>query len=307
MGNARVKKRSKRDKSKISNFKNKFIYGDIAIKIISLIFMVVLLVALISIVNTDSKPSLDTTKTIDLFFLNLTDADSTIIRSKDKTILIDTGLEEDFKLIDEKLEYLGVKTIDYLILTHPDKDHIGSASALVTKYNIGQIYQSHFKKGSDIQVELDNIIELKGIKNNIVIEVEEVYIDELKIKIIPGKLANYTKDNDYSLVTLISYYNNNVLMAADIEETRIDELLKLNIGKVDILKVPHHGRYNYLSLNLLDTLNPEYAIVTSASANNKIVNFFQKIKTLVFYTPNGEINIKLDGYRIDASQRGIYE
>ena len=282
-------------------------YWTVVFRVLSLSAMLLLLVFILDLSSGIKNQNLDLTKIVDFYFLELTDADSTIIKYQNKTILIDTGLETDALLIDKKLENLNISTIDYLILTHPDKDHIGSSVHLINKYAVSEIYQAAFEKGSDLEQSLKTAISSKGIKNNVVNVVTDLYIGDLEIKLIPGIYESYNKDNDYSIVTLITYYNHKFFMAADIEEARINEILKFKIGEVDVLKIPHHGRYNPSSLNFLNSMNPKYAIVTSKSADKKIVDMLHKLNTAAYYTPDGMINIKSDGNGMNVTRGNVYE
>ena len=64
----------------------------------------------------------------EILFFGVGNADSMLIRNKKGIVLIDSRLKSDREILGDKLRVLGVKKIDYMILTHPDKDHIGWAS-----------------------------------------------------------------------------------------------------------------------------------------------------------------------------------
>lgn len=81
----------------------------------------------------------------DFYFLQTAeDADCTLLLSGGKSILIDTGEAQDYEAICALLREQNLNRIDCLILTHPDKDHIGSARALAQDYPIGLVVQPYF-------------------------------------------------------------------------------------------------------------------------------------------------------------------
>lgn len=264
-------------------------------KMILLFVMLALLFILFYFWETKNKNNLETDKIIDVYFLKLNEADSNIIKYKNKLIIIDTGEEKHKNIIQTKLEQLKISKIDYMILSHPDKDHIGSAKYLIEKFEVENIIQSHFKKGSNLQKELDKVIADSNVNNIILNETKEITIDDLKFTLIPGNEETYKEDNDYSLVALMHYFNNNFFFGADIEETRIEEVLKLNLTNYDVVKIPHHGRYNPLSISLLELLKPKYAIITAGSTDNRILAKLGDLNTDFHFTKNYEINIKCDG------------
>ena len=102
-------------------------------------------------------------------FFNVGNADAILIQDKNTNIIIDTGTEESSDYFLEGLEKLNIKTIDYLILSHFDQDHIGGASKLLTTYDVKQIYQTYFVKTSkEIRAYQDalkekNILDVLGL------------------------------------------------------------------------------------------------------------------------------------------------
>ena len=74
-----------------------------------------------------------------LDILNSGKSDCIIVCMDGVTVVNDAADEDDFDAICAALDRRGVQRIDYLILSHYDKDHIGSAAALVQAYPVGQI------------------------------------------------------------------------------------------------------------------------------------------------------------------------
>ena len=80
----------------------------------------------VSAVSCGSKSSdKETFPEMTVTFLDVGKADSMIIRTPQSTVIIDCGEKGDGKEIVSLLEDEGVTTVDYLIITHYDKDHVG--------------------------------------------------------------------------------------------------------------------------------------------------------------------------------------
>ncbi len=66
-------------------------------------------------------------------FLDTGKSDCIVMEAGDHVVVNDAADADDAGLIDAFLEKRQVETIDYLILSHFDKDHIGSAAARVSE------------------------------------------------------------------------------------------------------------------------------------------------------------------------------
>lgn len=236
----------------------------------------------------------------EMTFFGLGKADSILIQNGEKNILIDTGEKKHEEILVNKLKVLDVNKIDYLILTHPDKDHIGGASKIIDTFEVGQIFQTSFQKGSKAQSSLEKSIEEKKVKTTIPKEVTDIKLGSLNCTIYPANKDEYKKSNDYSLVMLVNDDKLNYVFAGDAEKKRINELLKIDFPKIDLLKVPHHGRANSSSTKLIEKLSPTYAVITNyeSEADEEVLNSLEKEKTKYFYTSQKDIHFLSDGEKL---------
>ena len=84
-----------------------------------------------------------------IYFFNAGKADAILINNNNRYIMIDTA--ED-KFSDNILKYFkdnNIDTIDYLIITHFDKDHVGGASKIIDNINVKNVFQSNYPKDSE--------------------------------------------------------------------------------------------------------------------------------------------------------------
>ena len=236
----------------------------------------------------------------EITFFGLGKADSILVQNGEENILIDTGEKKHEDILVNKLKVLDVDKIDYLILTHPDKDHIGGASKIIDTFDIGQIFQTSFQKGSKAQSSLEKSIEEKKVKTTIPKEITDINLGSLSCIIYPANKEEYKKSNDYSLVMLINDDKLNYIFAGDAEKERIDELLRMDFPKIDLLKVPHHGRSNSSSTKLIEKLSPTYAVITNyeSEADEEVLNALEKEKTKFFYTSQKDIHFLSNGEKL---------
>ena len=198
------------------------------------------------------------------------DADCAILLSSDACVVIDTGEEQDAEHILELLEKEGVKQIDCLILTHPDKDHIGGAPALMENMPIQMIVVPYYgKQKNNYDVLLADAKEL-GISVLTPARSRALNYGELSLRIWPPQETYYEKDNDYSLAVLVSHGDVRMFFAGDAQKNRMEEILTYNLPRTDLYKVSCHGRNFTEGRQVIDEICPQYAVVTSAAPDRGI-------------------------------------
>lgn len=267
------------------------------LKIVKVIVCILVISICILIIKSISKNSAE------IYFMKLDEADCTIIKYLGQVIVVDTGEKKDEKLIKDRLKKLSIDCINYMILTHPDKDHIGSAKNIIENFEVQNIIQSGFDKKSDLQEELKKIIETKALEDIIVNDKYEIKIDDMTIEIYGVKDGEYKKSNDNSLVTIVKIGKRKICLSGDIEKERINEILKQSsIEKCDILKVPHHGKSDKMSEKFIKKVEPRCAIITSKKADEEVVKVLKDIKSKIYYTSEYEIKIITNGKEISCKQ-----
>lgn len=266
-------------------------------KFIKILFFVLMLMLGYFLIKPLIKTKGENTEVI---VFGLGKADSIFMRSGKENILIDTGEKKHGDKIINSLKNLGIDKIDYLVLSHPDKDHIGGAVKIIDNFEIGKVLQSSFQKGSKSQISMNQSIKEKKIENIILKDNTEIKVGKLVCTIYAPEKEAYKKSNDYSLVMLSKDKKLNYLFTGDAEEERIEELLSLELPKIDLLKVPHHGRSNNASSKLIEKLSPRYAIITNfeSEASQEVLDAFKKEKTKVFYTPQKDMKFLSDGEKL---------
>lgn len=241
-----------------------------------------------------------------IYFFNAGKADAILISKDDKNIMIDTGEE---RLKDDIFNYLNnnnIKKIDYLIITHFDKDHVGSASHIINNIEIDNVLQSNSPKDSTYY---NNYIKALNNKNITPITVSNDYeIDLAGMNITvngPDKIYDSNESNNSSLITSIIYNDISFLFMGDAENKRLKDYLKEHNNTYNFLKVPYHGNYLKQFENLINITKPNYAVITCSSKekeSEETIDILKNNKIKYYLTRNGEINIYSDGKEIMIKQ-----
>lgn len=234
----------------------------------------------------------------EIVFFGLTDADSILLRQGEHTILIDTGEEKDGKYLIQSLQKKGITKIDYLILTHPDKDHIGGASQILDVFPVGTVIQSFFEKGSERQARWNEKLKEKNIEPWEPKEVQQVDCGEFQCTIYPPEKEHYKKDNNYSLMVLVKHGEVNMLFAGDALKKRLKEAMAYDLPQIDLYKVSHHGRENALSGEFLRKIAPRYAVITSDQGDEELLAELEALHTSLYFTDKGDVRFFSDGEQV---------
>lgn len=226
---------------------------------------------------------------VDIIFIHTTeDADSILIKHNNTNILIDTGTKHDSKNIISTLKDYKIQKLDYIILTHPDKDHIGGASEILDIFPVENIIYPDFYKDTKTQNQL--IEKITALNINTIIPTEKLIynIEDINITIFPTKIADSDKSNNHSLITHIQHKNIDMLFMGDSESKRLKEALQYNIPNIDLYKVPHHGRANKTSSEFIYKIQPKFSVITSNSADKEVLNALSATNSQIFFTVDQE-------------------
>jgi len=221
-----------------------------------------------------SKPTAQKTDSTDfksdlkVHFIDVGQADSILVELPNSQImLIDGGNKVDGPSVLKYLKSLKIKTIDYLVATHPHEDHIGGLSAIIKELEIKSIYMPDVTANTEIFGELLDAIEDKGLKINIAKAGAGILsIPDLKISIVAPVKTEYANLNDYSAVIKLTYKKTSFLFAGD-AEAESEGQITADI-KADVLKVGHHGSSAATSESFLKKVNPSAAVISVGKDNS---------------------------------------
>lgn len=210
--------------------------------------------------------------TMNLHFIDIGQGDCMLLESDGNYMLIDTGDISDTytaKIIDY-LEGRGIETIEYLILTHPDADHIGGAPDIINTFKVNHCIMPDFTKTTKIFEKTIDALEENEVD---VIEAEPDYefkVGEAECEIL-APLKKYDDPNEASVVLKVYFGSNSFLLTGDAEkesEADMTEYYSASQLKADVLKSGHHGSRTSSSEGFLEAVDPELIVISCGEGNS---------------------------------------
>ena len=233
-----------------------------------------------------------------------------------KTMLIDAGTSNGYKasVITDYLSSLGIKTIDYMLLTHPHSDHIGGATSVISKFDVKNaiIPDCNYTSATWTKI-LEKLDEENA--NVIFPNVgQKMKIGNASVTFLAPS-ANMLKAtsgsdyiNNYSIVCKVTYGSNSFMFTGDACTQSEAEILaafsKADL-KCDVLKLGHHGSSTSSSEEFLKAVDPDIVLISLGKDNEyghphkETVDKLNKLNPTVYRTDEmGTVIIVSDGTKV---------
>lgn len=255
--------------------------------------------------ESTQKSNLDTSITV--HFIDTGNSDSILISDNGKYMIIDGADNNDEEMLVDYINDLNIEKIDYVVLTHPDADHSGGLDAVIRNFEIGQVFVGN--GDADTKTYKDFINE--AIRKNLQ---PSVPLSGKTFKLGEGTFTFYNQEshfedvNDNSLITLFTFGDSKFLFTGDAGKEVERQLPLDEIGKVDVLKVGHHGSKTSSSEEFIKAINPTYSIILSGRDNKYghphqvTLDTIEKYGSMIYRTDtHGTILVESNGKEIKVS------
>jgi len=213
---------------------------------------------------TRPQPSWEPPAGLRVTFLDVGQGDSALLEVPGGAVLVDEGPPEAD--VVGQLRSLGLRSLTAIVLTHPQRDHIGGASAVLDRLAVSTVADPGIEAPS-----ADHDAAVAAARGRsvpiVVVHAGEVFrIGKLRLRILwPDDPGLPSEDpNQHAVVALASFGSTDVLLTADAES---DVTSRLPLRPIEVLKVAHHGSEDPGLPDLLRVLRPEIAVI-SVGANN---------------------------------------
>ena len=249
-------------------------------------------------------------KELTVVFLDVGQGDSIFIETVDGSqILIDAG--RDKKVLRQLTKFMPFydRSIDIVIATHPDEDHIGGMPDILKRYNVSLFIEPGVTHDTGTYESVRALIEKKEIKTIIADRDLSVVLggNTLLAFLFPITDASEFASNTASIITQLIYGEHEFLLTGDSPKS-IEKYLVNEYGtelESDVLKVGHHGSKTSSDVGFVKTVAPVYAVVSAGKDNRyghphiDVLEIFRNESIEIFSTAEeGNIVFKSDGINL---------
>ncbi len=196
-----------------------------------------------------------------VIFFDVGQGDSIFIETPNKhQILIDGGpFSSDIANKLSSFMPFWDKTIDLIILTHLESDHVSGLFEVLDNYIVENILWSGEYKESEKSKIWKEMIEKENANIYISNSLDQIILNDVYLKIIKVN-GEITNTNDSSVITKLSYRDNSFLFTGDISSKVEKEIISQDIQS-DIIKIPHHGSKYSSSEEFIKKVSPLLAVI----------------------------------------------
>ena len=178
-----------------------------------------------------------------VYFVNVGQGDSIIIKNRSHTVMIDTGGYKSFDMATETLiPFMNKKKIthiDALILTHDDFDHSGAKDSLIENFKVKTLLTE---------------------KEQFPYKIGDLNIENLNT-------FDFDEANDNSLVLSLNFMGKRFLFTGDASIKTEEKIMEKYNVDCDILKIGHHGSNTSSSEKFIKAASPKEAVISCGGKN----------------------------------------
>ncbi len=277
-----------------------------------LLFLLVILAFLVWFSVLNHKDN----KYLKVVFLDVGQGDSIYIEAPNgKQLLIDGGPDARVLSRLSKVMPFADRSIDMVLVTHPDLDHIGGLPLVLSNYKVSSIVESGVNSDSEAYSILEEKVQKKNINKIIAKRGMRLLLDKEKniyLDILyPDREIRALDGNDCSIVGKLVYGNKSFMLTGD-ASLYVENIIEWNESKEttksNVLKLGHHGSRTSNGELWFEEVKPDYSII-SVDKNNKyghpheeVLDRLSTLKIPYLSTADlGNIVFKTDGNKLVVS------
>lgn len=259
----------------------------------------------VSDVATDTQT---TDSTLQVHYIDVGQGDSILLIQGEHSMLIDAGDNSCGTRVQSYLQANNISTLDYVIGTHPDSDHIGGLDVIIYKFNCNHVFMPDCSKNTKTYEDVIASAKEKGYDITAPVAGDTFALGEAQVQVLsPSIEEDYNGDaNNNSIALRVVFKENTFLFTGDCEQAAENEMLQSGYDlHADVMKAGHHGSDTSNSRAFLEAVNPKYFVISCGEENEyghpraEVLNNLRQLGIAVYRTDEqGTIVAVSDGFDI---------
>lgn len=218
--------------------------------------------------SESSPPNIGADSKFEVHYLDVGQADASLILCDNKTMLIDGGNPGDSSLIAAYLKKLNISHLDYIICSHAHDDHVGGLPGALSVATAGKVYAPITENDIKAYQSFKSKVASQGLTITNPSPGDTFQFGSSTVLFLGPVHENVSDLNDTSIVLKITYGDTSFLFTGDAERDEEQSILAQNYDlSATVLKVGHHGSGDSTTYPFLREIMPEYGII-SVGENN---------------------------------------
>lgn len=236
-------------------------------------------------------------------FIDVGQGLAVLAQSGGQNLLYDGGSRSHSDELISYLQQQNVDTIDYMISSHYDEDHLGGLVECLNQFSVSEILGSDYVHTSELFNQFMNT----ATANALIVQYPEVgdtyTFGTGEFTVLAPSGINPDDSNNNSVVIKLTNGSNSFLLTGDAEETSEQDMISTGRDlDCNVLCLGHHGSASSTSWDLLEATTPEYAVISCGADNSyghpaaETMQKLQDMEIPVYRTDKqGSIIVQSDG------------
>lgn len=243
-------------------------------------------------------------------FLSVGQGDSTVLEFPGGMVMVvDAGgsYGDDFDMGERAVAPFlwsrKIARVDYLVMSHPDRDHYGGLAFLATTFAPREFWSTGAKAPGPGFATLEKAIDEAQVRRVTLLRGDERQVGATSLRVLSPSHLGAANDNDESLVLRAQLGQHSLLLSGDIQQLAEQNLVDTLDSALSstVLKAPHHGSRTSSTLPFLAAVEPRVAVISAGFANrfhfpsSEVLRRYQQIGSTVLRTDlDGAVEVRFD-------------
>ncbi len=215
-------------------------------------------------------PAVQDGDSLRVHFLDVGQADCTLLECGGEFMLIDGGNVGDGQQVVSYLLDQGVEQLSYVVCTHAHEDHVGGLASVLSVFPAEAVFSPTTTYASGCFDDFMHYADQQGLTVRIPAPGEEYALGSARITVL-GPVRSYAETNDTSIVLKVTFGKTSFLFTGDMEIAAENDLMDhwghTDILRADVLKVGHHGSDTSTGYRFVYQVAPAYAVISVGTDN----------------------------------------